>query len=185
MSGTSRTGTGARPSSCPTRPISTSVNAAQVALIRLVAQGRIGAREALDISRMLEHRRRAIASATLWQKMQELEAQGRQIEGRGAMTSRRADHPGAPRARARPARGGSRAEPDDAATPQQKLVRAAETGRFEAIVAAAQPAEPPKMVTPEEREAELRAHRQVARARNQPPPPPSTGRPGGESHRPS
>ena len=51
--------------------------------------------------------------------------------------------------------------PDEAAadrdaTPQQKLVRAAETGRFEAIVAAAQPAEPPKMVTPEEREAELR-----------------------------
>jgi len=45
---------------------------------------------------------------------------------------------------------------EDAATPQQKLVRAAETGRFEAIVARAQPAEPPKMVTPEEREAELR-----------------------------
>ena len=45
---------------------------------------------------------------------------------------------------------------DQDATPQQKLVRAAETGRFEAIVAAAQPAEPPKMVTPEEREAELR-----------------------------
>ena len=44
----------------------------------------------------------------------------------------------------------------DKATPQHKLVRAAETGRFEAIVAAAQPAEPPKMVTPEEREAELR-----------------------------
>jgi hypothetical protein len=47
-------------------------------------------------------------------------------------------------------------KPDDATTPQQKLVRAAETGRFETIVAAAQPAEPPKMVTPEEREAELR-----------------------------
>ena len=46
---------------------------------------------------------------------------------------------------------------DDTATPQDKLVHAAETGRFEAIVAAAQPAEPPKMVTPEEREAELRA----------------------------
>lgn len=45
----------------------------------------------------------------------------------------------------------------DKATPQQNLVRAAETGRLEAIVAAAQPAEPPKMVTPEEREAELRA----------------------------
>ena len=48
-------------------------------------------------------------------------------------------------------------KPDDATTPQQKLVRAAESGRFETIVAAAQPAEPPKMVTPEEREAELRA----------------------------
>ncbi len=45
----------------------------------------------------------------------------------------------------------------DKATPEQKLVRAAETGQFEAIVAAAQPAEPPKMVTPEEREAELHA----------------------------
>jgi hypothetical protein len=45
---------------------------------------------------------------------------------------------------------------DDTATPQQKLVRAAETGRLEAIVSVAQPAEPPKMVTPEEREAELR-----------------------------
>ena len=48
-------------------------------------------------------------------------------------------------------------KPEDAATPQQKLVRAAESGRFETIVAAAQPAEPPKMVSPEEREAELRA----------------------------
>lgn len=45
----------------------------------------------------------------------------------------------------------------DEATQQQKLVRAAESGRFETIVAAAQPAEPPKMVSPEEREAELRA----------------------------
>ena len=58
-----------------------SVNAAQVALIRRVAQNQLGAREALYISRMLEHRRRAIASATLWQKMQELEAQGRRIRG--------------------------------------------------------------------------------------------------------
>ena len=47
-----------------------------------------------------------------------------------------------------------KAEADKDATPQEKLVRAAETGRFETIVAAAQPAEPPKMVTPEEREAE-------------------------------
>jgi hypothetical protein len=51
-------------------------------------------------------------------------------------------------------------EPDDGATPQQKLVRAAESGRFETLVAAAQPAEPPTMVTPEEREAELRAQGQ-------------------------
>jgi len=58
-----------------------SVNAAEIAVIRLVAQGQLRAREALHISRMLEHRRRAIASATLWQKMQALEAQGRQIRG--------------------------------------------------------------------------------------------------------
>lgn len=58
-----------------------SVNAAQVALIRLVAQDRIAPRDALDISRMLEHRRRAIASVTLWEKMQELQAQGRQLRG--------------------------------------------------------------------------------------------------------
>ena len=58
-----------------------SVNAAQVTLIRLVAEDRIGAREALHISRMLEHRRRAIGTATLWQKMQELEAQGREQSG--------------------------------------------------------------------------------------------------------
>jgi hypothetical protein len=58
-----------------------SVNAAEVALIRLVAQARIGARDALYISWMLEHRRRAIASATLWQQMKELEAQGRRIRG--------------------------------------------------------------------------------------------------------
>jgi hypothetical protein len=58
-----------------------AVNRAQVTLIRLVAENRLRAREALSISRMLEHRRRAIASATLWQKMQELDAQGRQILG--------------------------------------------------------------------------------------------------------
>jgi hypothetical protein len=58
-----------------------AVNAAQVALIRLVAQNRLRAREALSISRMLEHRRRAIGTATLWQKMKELEAQGRQLRG--------------------------------------------------------------------------------------------------------
>ena len=58
-----------------------AVNRAQVTVIRRVAQGQLRAREGLDLSRMLEHRRRAIASATLWQKMQELEAQGRQMRG--------------------------------------------------------------------------------------------------------
>ena len=58
-----------------------SVNAAEIAVIRLVAQGQLRAREALHISRMLEHRRRAISSATLWRQMKELEAQGRQIRG--------------------------------------------------------------------------------------------------------
>jgi hypothetical protein len=58
-----------------------AVNAAQVTLIRLVAQNRIRAREALSISRMLEHRRRAIGTATLWHQIKELEAQGRQMRG--------------------------------------------------------------------------------------------------------
>lgn len=58
-----------------------SVNAAQVTLIRQVAQGQIGARDGLHISRMLEHRRRAIGTATLWEKIQELEAEGRQMRG--------------------------------------------------------------------------------------------------------
>ena len=47
--------------------------------------------------------------------------------------------------------------PGEAATPQQRLLRAAEAGQFEALVAKAQPAEPVAMVTPEEREAERRA----------------------------
>ena len=57
-----------------------------------------------------------------------------------------------------------------AATTMERLVRAAETGRFEAIVAAAQPAEPPKMVTPEEREAALRAAGQWPEEKPAPPP---------------
>ena len=63
-------------------------------------------------------------------------------------------------------------KPEDATTPLQKLVRAAETGRFEAIVAAAQPAEPPKMVTPEEREAALRAEGKWPEEKPKPPPKP-------------
>jgi hypothetical protein len=41
-------------------------------------------------------------------------------------------------------------------SPQDRLVRAAREGRFEELVAQAQPTEPIKMVTPEEREQALR-----------------------------
>jgi hypothetical protein len=46
---------------------------------------------------------------------------------------------------------------DGPSTPQQKLLRAAEQGKAEALVRKARPAEPVAMVTPQEREAELRA----------------------------
>jgi hypothetical protein len=45
--------------------------------------------------------------------------------------------------------------PDD--TPQARLLQAARAGQFEALVAEAHPAQPVAMVTPEEREAALRA----------------------------
>ena len=62
---------------------------------------------------------------------------------------------------------------DDApSTPQQKLLRAAETGQFEALVHKAQPAEPVAMVTPEEREAELRAAGRWPAEKREPPPAP-------------
>jgi hypothetical protein len=80
------------------------------------------------------------------EKMQEVEAQGRQLRGEGAMISHRVIEAHLKRELARRAAAAA-GQADDAATPQQKLVRAAEAGRFEAIVAAAQPAEPPKMVT--------------------------------------
>jgi hypothetical protein len=41
-------------------------------------------------------------------------------------------------------------------TPYQKLLRAAESGQFEALVRQARPAKPLAMVTPQEREAALR-----------------------------
>jgi hypothetical protein len=44
----------------------------------------------------------------------------------------------------------------DGATPQEGLLQAAQSGGFEALVRAARPAQPVAMVTPEEREAELR-----------------------------
>jgi hypothetical protein len=44
-----------------------------------------------------------------------------------------------------------------AASPQEGLLRAAQAGKLEVLISEAQPAEPIVMVTPEEREAELRA----------------------------
>jgi hypothetical protein len=46
---------------------------------------------------------------------------------------------------------------DDSATPAERLMHAADNGEYETLVATARPAQPIAMVTPEEREAELRA----------------------------
>ena len=48
-------------------------------------------------------------------------------------------------------------DPAPGNTPQARLLRAARAGQFEALVAEAHPAQPVAMVTPEEREAALRA----------------------------
>ena len=61
--------------------------------------------------------------------MKELEAQGRQMRGEDAMTSEQMIEARLERGAAR--REAAARKPDDAATPQQKLVRAAESGRFE------------------------------------------------------
>ena len=50
-----------------------AVNAAEIAVVRLAAQRRIDAREALYFSRMLEHRRRAIGDRTLEELMRQLD----------------------------------------------------------------------------------------------------------------
>ena len=50
-----------------------AVNAAEIAVVRLAAQRRIDAREALYFSRMLEHRRRAIGDRTLEEQMTRIE----------------------------------------------------------------------------------------------------------------
>ena len=66
------------------------------------------------------------------------------------------------------------AEPtvDEALTPYDKLLRAAERGQFEALVRAARPAEPPVMVTPQQREAALRASGRWPADRHAPKPAP-------------
>jgi hypothetical protein len=61
-----------------------AVNAAEIAIIRLAARRRLPVREALDFSRMLEHRRRAIGDVTLEEEMRRLEAEGKKERGEGS-----------------------------------------------------------------------------------------------------
>jgi hypothetical protein len=58
-----------------------AVNLAEITVIRLAARRRITPREALQFSRMLEHRRRAIGDATLEEEMRRLEKEGKQMRG--------------------------------------------------------------------------------------------------------
>jgi hypothetical protein len=60
-------------------------------------------------------------------------------------------------AEARLARRRSRPHRPAGDSPQRRLLRVAQDGGFEALVAAAAPAEPAAMVTPEERDAALQA----------------------------
>jgi hypothetical protein len=61
-----------------------AVNEAEIAIIRLAARRRMTVREALDFSRMLEHRRRAIGDVTLEEEMRRLEAEGKKQRGEGS-----------------------------------------------------------------------------------------------------
>jgi hypothetical protein len=60
-----------------------SVNAAEVAIIRLAAQGHLRSREALRFSRMLDHRRRAISDYELEEELVRLEQESRQRREKG------------------------------------------------------------------------------------------------------
>ena len=66
----------------------------------------------------------------------------------------------------------------EASTPQEQLLQAAKNGQFEALVRAARPAEPVVMITPEEREAELRAAGRWPTDKPQSTSPVTRGRPG-------
>ena len=75
------------------------------------------------------------------------------------------------------------AEPDPAAaaTPSERLLRLAEQGQYEALVAQARPVQQPSMVTPEEREAALRAAAAVPASQ---PAPPAAAKPPAEREAP-
>src|SRR5258708_1662475 len=68
---------------------------------------------------------------------------------------------------------------DGGLTPYQKLLRAAENGPFEALVRKARPAKPLVMVTPQEREAGLRASGRWPAEKPASTSPVIRGRPGG------
>ena len=59
-----------------------AVDAAEVAVIRLAAQGVLGSREAVRFIRMLDYRRRVIADRELEAEMERLEAEGRKARGK-------------------------------------------------------------------------------------------------------
>jgi hypothetical protein len=54
-----------------------SVNAAEIAVIRLAAQGQIGSRSALRFTRMLDHRRRVIADREFEAELERLEKESK------------------------------------------------------------------------------------------------------------
>jgi hypothetical protein len=56
-----------------------AVNAAEVEVIRLATQRRLGPRDALRFTRMLEHRRRAIADTELEAEMERLEKEAKAL----------------------------------------------------------------------------------------------------------
>ena len=72
---------------------------------------------------------------------------------------------------------------DSGSTPYQKLLGSAGKGQFESLVRKARPTEPAAMVTPEEREAELRAAGQWPDDKPAPKPAPKTQRPPAEPER--
>lgn len=73
---------------------------------------------------------------------------------------------------ARDAAAAAPGEDADVSTPYGRLLRAAERGQFESVVREARPEQPLAMVTPEEREADLRAAGVPSAAEPEPQPAP-------------
>jgi hypothetical protein len=58
-----------------------TVNAAEIAVIRLAAQGQLGSRVALRFTRMLDHRRRVIADREFEEELERLEKEAKLRRG--------------------------------------------------------------------------------------------------------